>query len=822
MDKGTSHEPEFPDRFLGNDRHEIVDALLERFAGLPTSGPRAVTLLSPVGWGKTRIVHEFYGRLAAAQPAPPYWPAQMVADPDSAGASRKVSHPSPFEPPSGIDPPWLWWGLRCDETSDKRLRRPAFDDTEQFHVHASMLLNRRGLLSRTWASITSPEALALYGLLGFAAAPIGLGGTIGSAVKVAWDRGQDLMTRRRRDAVANRQDLRKAVKAEVELLGETLVGVSQLVPLVIFVDDAQWADPTLVALLDRLLGEGTAQILIVLTAWDDAIIINDKRSGSLPKFYADAGKRSEFIALTQLDDADLQSLILAVAPRTERSVVDLLLERAGRNPLALRLLLELPSVRSRLWDERLHLRPQEIAVLPNRLLDIYHRRWEELPDDVRMATVVAAVHGQIFCHEDVELAARRLVVVRPTAFRRAEDPYSWVRKVDDYLAEFTESTRYQAAYERRHFDFVEFDLDRVRAELVNLTIARRSAADWSDLPEPVRAQLLGNHLLLAECSVAIDLGEATTSALLLHELLLRQLNQPAAEAIAARLITLSSGRVGSNHRETFRTRVGLAVSLGQSGLVEEAAGALQELVPDCARVLGQAAVETLGARIELLGLLHDAGWLGTPLEDGRKLIRECAKALGPDHPVTLAARARLVVWLVEAGASDDALAEGREVVDSYVRVFGRRHPETLGVGVNYLNALAQHRPAGLAVWNAAAMAIECDEILGSGHPITLVADTNHAIALWGLGHVDEAISIMVNVSRTRDDVLGPGHPDSLRARAIALEWTWRAGTFDRDRVVVVFGELVRRYEEVLGADHRETRLARHTLAEMASPGRGDM
>ena len=77
--------------FVGQDRHEEVSELLRAWEQVTTSGSaRVVVLLAETGFGKTRIVQEFYRGLAAAQPEPPFWPADIVdASTSGHGALRE-------------------------------------------------------------------------------------------------------------------------------------------------------------------------------------------------------------------------------------------------------------------------------------------------------------------------------------------------------------------------------------------------------------------------------------------------------------------------------------------------------------------------------------------------------------------------------------------------------------------------------------------------------------------------------------------------------------------------------------------------------------
>jgi hypothetical protein len=98
--------------FVGASRARIVDELIRAFDDC--SPPRFAALVSPPGWGKTRIVQELYKRLAAHQPPPAYWPPSIVdvgSGMESLTLARKSVYPRSVIVPAGAEMPWMWWGI---------------------------------------------------------------------------------------------------------------------------------------------------------------------------------------------------------------------------------------------------------------------------------------------------------------------------------------------------------------------------------------------------------------------------------------------------------------------------------------------------------------------------------------------------------------------------------------------------------------------------------------------------------------------------------------------------------------------------------------
>jgi len=91
----------------------MVEKLLGALGEVVTgNGPRMIALSVPSGEGKTRVVQEFYCRLAAAQTAPRYWPSAL-ADESDWKTGRKLLRVPTFSPEPKAKMPWLYWSVSC-------------------------------------------------------------------------------------------------------------------------------------------------------------------------------------------------------------------------------------------------------------------------------------------------------------------------------------------------------------------------------------------------------------------------------------------------------------------------------------------------------------------------------------------------------------------------------------------------------------------------------------------------------------------------------------------------------------------------------------
>ena len=154
--------------FVGGDRRQLVDSLVVAFDSIvQVPGPQMVVLSAPSGEGKTRIIQEFYRRIAASQPTPAYWPAEIVAeDVDDWKNDRKRLAVAAFTPASGANIPWLYWSVSCRRRSDNTPAQALFDDQTQFQAHAEPLftiLERREFAGKTFDGVNA--LLSVLGIL---------------------------------------------------------------------------------------------------------------------------------------------------------------------------------------------------------------------------------------------------------------------------------------------------------------------------------------------------------------------------------------------------------------------------------------------------------------------------------------------------------------------------------------------------------------------------------------------------------------------------------------------------------------------------------
>lgn len=502
--------------FVGRERHAEVNRLVDLFDEVRvTARPRLVVYSAPAGWGKTRIVQEFYARLAAGQPAPAYWPPTLV--PAETGevsgfvalttARKTVRHREVLVAP-GATIPWLWLAPPSGRLGDGS-PAPVLDNlTHQVTRHLAPLiqrLERRQALSRAALQLIA-AAVPLPDILEIAETAAEIGEELIEA-HTQW-------RRQRRDArVARRvsydDDVDRA--AQLRTLLGTLVGGANggangrdSLPTVLVLDDAHNLDAAAASFVEHLLASDLP-VLMVATTWPDRLAAPEP----FARYLADAATSEQVttIDLEPLTTDDLIGYVQGHFPATDPQISARLAERAGRNPYALRLLLDTPRVRAATRDGRIGLQAVEVGELNGGLDSLLGQHWAELSLGVRQVLVAAALLGESFLDDVLVAGLGRVQALEGLDAALAS---SWIRAAGSTpgTLEFVERMRFEIA--RTSATDVLSGEERARILAGALGAVRLNLRD--DLPGDARQVLLTLHVALAQAQVETDLVAAAASA----------------------------------------------------------------------------------------------------------------------------------------------------------------------------------------------------------------------------------------------------------------------------------------------------------------------
>lgn len=274
MASRNSESFDFLKKFVGRDAE--LNMLIAGWDRTLNQCPQLVVLLADTGLGKTRLIHEFYRKIAAGQqhdPAEqPYWPevldenlVTLRLNPDISSGARMVE-----------DLPWFWWGIRWQP--------PAKHNAEGFQVcglfsgdaQKAIEAHREPLrrhLKKLGRMRSAGEVLgnALLSLIPF----VGQG-------KTAYDLLDSLKDVLAEPGAGQTYDLAAVAKAYYRDIEDRFRGflVALLdpkhkelptVPVILVLDDAQWADATTLRFVRNLFVDATRNrwpLMVLATCWE--------------------------------------------------------------------------------------------------------------------------------------------------------------------------------------------------------------------------------------------------------------------------------------------------------------------------------------------------------------------------------------------------------------------------------------------------------------------------------------------------------------------------------------------------------------------------
>lgn len=696
--------------FVGSGRHELVAKLHMACVAVrePGSRPQLFTIEAPTGWGKTRVVQALYGRLAADQGSPRYWPPSIRGFApggrnaiEQAHGLRKLVFPTVAEPELKSVPEYFWWGLTATRRQAGLLEVQALaEDLTQFQVHRPGLERRFNLIAgvgdrtrravrrnsagaaREVASASTAEVIgATLGVAGMAGAGpagavlgIAAGVTIGATVDLATERLIRLIGRLRgRDTAPAALKLDALGSERDDLVGPIATELSELaragVPLFIAVEDIHSADPSLVELLVRLLSGPPAPIVVVATSWPGLL---DEVSRPAHRLFSDVPTstitRMTVATLTELDQ-DERTLLAArlLGKPVDRDAR--LLGKHFTNPLALELASHLPRIRRAIAAGSLDV---DLDFLPRDVEGIYRVMWDELSPSLQRALTLAVLSSP----DGVPANGRRPLVpgsawdpavvvaaaaVTPWLVEDAErlqerldaEPvaYGWARTVDDWLRTWLEPAQREIAAGDRERLCSDEELREYYSHLAH-------RIDISAVA-PTSRRVAGAQLLVTLAHEGFI--EWTEHALTAAEIVVAELHLQDDRGSLRQLVAVTNALPKELQGGSPFLRLRRALALGKLG---EYAPALAEL----SALLGEDALRQHDelwwiVRVAHANLVGESGDVSGAIAGFRATIYADAAGQCTDFGYIRLARGLLVEWLGIANDLDAATAELRQLIE---------------------------------------------------------------------------------------------------------------------------------------------------------------
>ena len=831
-------------QFVGAGRRLLVDGLVAIYDRVrTTSTPAWVALEAPSGWGKTRIVREFYAALAGTQEAPAYWPASIVNSTPSAYAPtaledrRKAVNPADFAHVPLSRPTFMWWGISCassNGTATETLSRDfgvvkdhANYLEDAWHHHSSFRKKYaapvvKGLRDKIVgdgiddAVEAAATALAAgVGLIAEASIP---GYSVGKyAVGKAAGGVRSAAERRSRHHsdgdIGTADDLVEQIRAML-----TKLAIPEL-PVVVFVEDVHDAHPMLLELLEKLVGQ-PAPILIITTGWPGY----SQRNEALGESFRIAGRRLVAIdetsvppipfapgaSLAAMDRTDLSELFDGYYPlaaeQTKRALLD-------KYSVPLHLELALLTFHGEFMEgETFELEPGEIVALPSELLGLYQKLWTQLDPATQKILMLATLGIPAAVQRDQEAshawdqqmldaALRNSGQTAPAANALRLDR-SWVRFIDETLRQFQVPEQMDIA--AQGFSMREPVKRAVRAALI-AEAGRRLAGDAEGRGAAEEEKTQAARLLIAYGPEHSDDHLISAKGHLIGLLSEHYREAPEIVRLGAPLISHLDLR-DDDHRMILEHYAG---ALQGTGDIDGALIACRQMLDAENEVFAPDDPAVFATRAWIASLTDLSGRHETAAMMFEEVLRDRDAARLGDDLVSLGYRRRLGQAIWASGSPRRAVEVLEDVVSRLDKLGLGQSDEGWHTRLSLGEAVLASGDAAEAIRTYRSLA---DDLHGSGnadHPLLLSVRGSIARAVEAAEGPAQAAKLFEIHVADETATLGPDAPNTLVSRENLARTLSAAG--DLDRGIPMYEELIADQRRLLRPDHLTALRTRHNL-----------
>jgi len=404
---------------------------------------RYVRIAGEPGTGKTRLVQAFYELLSRDYDPPSedhpegYWPDLLEGT-----QVQDTIRPSYLDSKKPPPMPFFWWALRCNAGNEQLEESfaPYSDGVDQVFQHLTGLLQAK-LRKQAWVELAVE---AVEGTLG-AILVLGTAVAVVSGIKDLAEFGKKMRAtgRMKEQAVTELRGQKVESRKLEDMVMQYIAALNDAgdknlptVPVVIALDDAQWADIRTIAFTQRLLvqaAEREWKLLVISTIRSNELAIQlesiDEPAG-LPRTAASLErglvrkKGAESVVRididNELDDSAAKEVLRDNLSHPTDATLDRLLERTGRQPFYLVNYAAL--IREREWldlDGNLTASDDQLRSIPKEITEIIDERLEHLDSKRLQVLQWGSVQGQRFFEELIRRVAEEIGEFKASAAVRA-------------------------------------------------------------------------------------------------------------------------------------------------------------------------------------------------------------------------------------------------------------------------------------------------------------------------------------------------------------------------------------------------------------------
>jgi hypothetical protein len=499
---------------------------------------QVVAVVGNSGLGKTRLVMEFFRWLSKTYDGGArggYWPDSLATE-----GRNLLVNPRFEECNTSVLPPFFWTGMRFP---DPLAKNAGFGSVLQYgaasfavHLHELLKyrqLNKPGDKIKSVASSVTADFLTDK-VFDYAVDLIPIPGmkvmlSVAKAVYGQLKQNENEETlylsadKRFRasetsvasswlDALSNLYSV-EAQEQQIQRLGYPLGR-----PLILFVDDAQWAwrDATLIEFLEELLSNSAWPILVVVTCWEV-----DWNKKTAIRRVLEHNPKVAVNVMKLRPHRDLSPLLESALPGINEAHRQIFLQKAGGNPAALQILiggfknrarnfenLDILGPLSKVGDEKL----RDAEVVSDDIRKLAESVLGDAGQEIRWALAVSAWQGIRFLPSLTESSRAVLAKVGNVrdAIARAHDPYAFIELDGEFISEFAQRIYWEVARESVADNLTEADqttlLDSLPSKMLQLLD--------SEIDQAAKLTCCDIALNLLETSTAIDAAYLVSRAAL--------------------------------------------------------------------------------------------------------------------------------------------------------------------------------------------------------------------------------------------------------------------------------------------------------------------
>jgi hypothetical protein len=314
--------------FIGRDKE--LAQLLDIYENSKAGNTNVVVIEADTGIGKTRLIQELYHYLTIYDDEPNYWPDNLE---DTKHTMTIVPEFEVLENKPELQMPWMWVAMRCQNTDE---RNSHYHTTALNQIRKQIKLHLGGLIERKRRSADNQKAVrngvslfinyafpgsgAALGLIADILTGLDSGLNTYESLKNLWKNKKENQ-HRDRNAILAQQEYTSFIDQTMDIFS-TILSTNKKeskLPLILVIDDAQWADPLTLSFTKKLVETGVEKkwpILILCTCWESSLKAQNmtastedlKHFGALVKQLEDISP-AHLLKMRKLRHVDIEQII---------------------------------------------------------------------------------------------------------------------------------------------------------------------------------------------------------------------------------------------------------------------------------------------------------------------------------------------------------------------------------------------------------------------------------------------------------------------------------------------------------------------------------